>query len=793
MSLEKAEINTTAQQSNELSIFIKKAFFHWPLYIIVAILSILGGYLYLRYTKPVYLSSGKIYIKDEKKGSRDLDALKELSLFSSSKVVENEMEIIRSPLLLQDVIKNNGFNIRYFVKGRVVSKEIYENLPINLQIVSDSAKVGNYLLDIDVKGSNLKVSYNDKEHPEQRNVINTAYNSPFFVGKDEFIIIHNVEADRARNTGYQVKVDSVLQLAYQKANEIKTSLVNKQASVFEVSYEDEVAKRAADLVNALLITYNQYTLKDKNQIAVNTINFIESRLASLGSELSTVERDVENFKKNRGITEIGESSKLVLEQVKDADQKLDEANIQLSIYNQIETYINNPSNTTPFTPVFGNVDQTLVSLINRYEELAKEKKRLSLSLQPSNPILQNLDAQIEDARNTVKSYISGYKRNAATARGGLQRKVNEIEGLINNIPGYERQYITLKRQQSVKEALYLYLLQKKEESAVSYASNTIDNKVISPAYVPNVPVSPRKSTIFSAFILAGFVLATIYLYLKYSLNIKTHTKKEVEKILGLPVVAEIFKQEDDKSSSHQTRSLLNEQMLNLRTNLKFLLNNVSGTPVILFTSSISGEGKTFLASNLGNSLTFNGKRVVLLELDLRKPKLSASFNINNSSGITNYLVGAETLEQITNKVPGTERLYLIPSGPIPPNPVELLESEKMKQLLNTLRQQYDYIIIDTAPIGLVTDAKSLAPFVDCVLFVTRFNFTPIPKLTEVADNLKTSSFKKIGVVFNSVVPGSSHSASTYGYGYGYNYGYGYLATERPNLKMMLKKVTSRIL
>jgi len=795
MITEKAENTPT----NELSSFLKKAAYHWPLYVIVILLSLIGAYIYLRYTTPLYLSSGKIYIKDERKGSRELDALKELTLFSSSKTVENEMEIIKSPLLIQDVIRKNGFNIRYFVKGRVINKEMYKHLPIEITILTDSTTVGNYFFDINVlPNQKLQITYIDKynkNNDKQKKSMYVLYDQPFTVGKDFFNIKHLSVNDAISNNGYQIRIDSITPLAYAKANEVKTSLINKQSSVFEISYEDEVPERAADFLNTLLNAYNESTLKDKNQMAIKTINFIETRLGSLGTELNTLERDVENFKKTRGITEIGENSKLYLEQVKDADQKLNEANIQLSVYDQVDSYINNPSSTNPFTPVLGNIDQTLASLINRYEELLKEQRRLSLSLQPTNPILQNLDQQIADSKTTIQNYISGYRRNAATAKGGLQRKVNQIEGRISQIPGYERQYISLKRQQSVKEALYLYLLQKKEESAVSYASNIVDNKIISPAYIPNRPVSPRKSTLFSAAILAGFVLTSLYLFLKYSLNVKVHTKKEVEKITGLPVVAEIFKQEQKKTdTSLQPRSLLAEQMLNLRNNLKFLLSKVSETPVILFTSSISGEGKTFLSAHLGNSLTLNNKKVILLELDFRKPKLSKTFGIDNASGLTNYLVDNESLNQNIKKVPGTPGLYILPSGPIPPNPVELLESTKMQEVFCTLKKQFDYIIVDTAPLGLVADAKSLIPFVDCALFVVRFNYTPKPKLDEVAENMNGTTFKSMGVVFNSIVPGTSHSVSKYGsYNYGYGYGYGYYNENKKAFSLLFEKLKSRLI
>jgi capsular exopolysaccharide synthesis family protein len=255
------------------------------------------------------------------------------------------------------------------------------------------------------------------------------------------------------------------------------------------------------------------------------------------------------------------------------------------------------------------------------------------------------------------------------------------------------------------------------------------------------------------------------------LNNTLTSKKDIERITGIPVISEIYKYDAPKRVVLNERSVLTEQVLNLRNNLRFLLNDVNHTPAILFTSSISGEGKTFISSHLGNALTYNNKRAILLELDLRKPKLSMSLGINNSSGLTNYLVGVETFDQVVKKVPGNNSLDIIPSGPVPPNPIELIESDKMRQLFAMLREKYDYIIVDTSPIGMVSDAKSLSPYIDASLFVARFNYTPKIKFREIVGDIDKSVFKKVGIVFNGVDLESSYGYYSYGYSdYGYGYG-----------------------
>lgn len=772
----------------DLGDLFKKLFFHWPLYLIVLLLATGGAFLYLKYASPRYMSSAKLYLKDEKKqGGEEADLLKSLSLFNSGKNIENEMEVLKSPILIEKVIRDNRFNVRYYEKGTFRNEEIYEQNPLSLNFLSDSNHIGNYKFDVTPEKGLLNIRWVNNPN-DNATVFHVHSGDPFTVNKDRFSIYFDESLPGAISHTYRVQIDSVEQLAYKKIEDIGTALVNRDATVVMVTYEDRIASRTAHFLNALLDTYNEYTLDDKNRVALKTIRFLNGRIDSLKDELGFLEKQEERFKVQRGITDIEGSSKLALEQVKEADVKLNDANMQLSVFDQVESYINDPGTDYPFAPVLGNVDQALTGMINRYEELLKEKKRLSLSLQPGSMILQNIDAQIADARNTIKNYISGYKRNAGVAQNQMQAKVNQIQAKIANIPAYEREYINIKRQQSVKENLYLHLLKKKEEASVSYASNVTDNKVLAPAFVPAKPEAPKKPLVFVAFIVAALVLCTVYIYIKYFLNNKVLDKAEIEQAFGRPVMAEIYQDETShKDLSLHNRSVLLEQIFNLRTNLRFLLNEHHSPATILVTSSISGEGKTFMTAHLGNALTVNNKKVILLELDLRKPKLSRSLGLDNQTGITSYLVESKTIDEIIKKVPGTDNLHIISSGPIPPNPVELIESARMKLLLETLKQRFDYILIDTAPIGIVSDAKSLAPYVDCTLFMVRYNFTLKSKMAAVAENIRESFFRKTGVIFNGI-----EQDSFYPYYYYDHYSYSENDHKTTVWSSLAKKMKQRI-
>ncbi|QNR84995.1 polysaccharide biosynthesis tyrosine autokinase [Pedobacter riviphilus] len=770
----------------DLNDLFQKMLFHWPLYLLVLLAMVAGGMLYMKYKKPMYMSSAKLYLKDEKKGGgEEMDALKSLSLFNSGKNIENEMEVLKSPILVEKVIAANGFNIRYYIKGTVKNEEIYGRPPLTIRVLSDSSKVGSYVFDVTRENNLLKIKQVNTTADTSRQ-LTVKPGEAFTVAKDKFVINYAPKATADLANTFQIKIDSVAECAYDKIEEIGAALVNRDATVIMVSYSDPVPERAANFLNALLDAYNEYTLDDKNRTAFKTIHFLGVRIDSLKEELGLLEKQEENFKIQRGITDIDASSKLALEQVKEADIRLSEANMQLSVLDQVERYVNNPSSNYPFAPVLGNIDQTLTSMINRYEEALKEKKRLSLSLKPTSEILKNVESQIADTRKTISDYISGYRRNAGVVQKETQRKVNQIQGKIANIPTYTKEYINIKRQQGVKESLYLYLLKKKEEASVAYASNVVDNKVIAPAFVPEKPISPKKAIVFIGFIAAGLVLASAYIYFKYFLNPRVLNKKEIEQVFDLPMIAEIYQQDDKPHDmSLHNRSILVEQAFNMRTNLKFLLTGVIGTPTILLTSSVSGEGKTFLSAHLGNSLTVGDKKVVLVELDLRNPKLSQFFGLDHNVGVTNYIIGNKTLEEIIKKIPGTEELYLVSSGAIPPNPIELIEGERMTDLLNQLKGRFDYVIIDMSPIGIVSDAKSISNLIDCALFVVRYNFTLKSKLSAVSENLVKGFFKKIGIIFNGIEQDTFHS-------YYDQYSYAENKQHKGTWSSLVKKIKQRI-
>ncbi|MFB6457181.1 GumC family protein [Chitinophaga sp. Hz27] len=778
--------NTT--KALDLSDLLRKMLFHWPLYLIAILLATTAGYTYLKYARPDYMSSARLYIRDDKKTSGDeADALKSLSLFKDGKNMENEMELLQSPVLLQRVISANDFNLRYFIREPLHTKEWYNNPPLLIKVLSNKARIGNYTFDVTAanKGYTLKAKAGKKSGTT---VLSVLPDQPFTFGRDTFAIYTNPAATEALPGNYRIAIDSVIELATKTVENINATLVNRDATVILLSYKDPVAQRSADFLNALLDEYNEYTLSDKNKSGLNTIHFLNARIDSLQGELGLLEGQEEHFKVQRGITDIDASSKLALEQVKEADTRLSDANMQVSVLDQVEDYINNPNANYPFAPVGGSVDGTLTSMINRYEEALRENRRLSLSLQPGSVIMESATAQVNDARNTIRDYINGYKRNAGVIQQQTQQKVNGINNKIAQIPSYTREYVNIKRQQGVKENLYLFLLKKKEEASVTNASNVTDNKVIAPAYVPEDPVSPKKPLVYISFVLLAVIAVSIYIYTKYFLNPRIISRPEIEEIFDLPVIAEIFQQNEKATDlSLPQRSVLTEQILNLRTNLRFLLADHKGSATIMLTSSVSGEGKTFLTTHIANSLTVNGKKVVMLEMDLRKPKLSAFVNMDHSTGITNYLLGHKTMQEIVRKVPDSENLYIVSSGPIPPNPVELIESQRMVALLQELKSAFDYIVIDTSPVGIVSDAKSIAQYVDCTLFTIRYNYTLRAKLVQMEEVLRESYFKKKGLVFNGIEQHSFYPFYYYG-----KYSYEENISRKGGWRSLIKKTAKRI-
>jgi len=524
-------------------------------------------------------------------------------------------------------------------------------------------------------------------------------------------------------------------------------------------------------------------MQDKNTLATNTLKFIDERLRFVEHGLDSIERKIEQYKSKRGAIDISTQGKLFLENVSSNDQKLSEINMQLAVLNQVENYVQSKDQAGGIVPsTLGVNDPTLSTLVNKLYTSELEYESLKKTTAENNPLLVSVTDQIGKIKPGILDNIRNQRRSLLASRNNLSATNGAYSSVLQTIPEKERQLIEINREQGTKNEIYNFLLQKREETALSHASTVSGSSIVDKAQSSDRPVSPKSKVIYlSSLLLALFSGIGIVLG-KEVLSTKIMFRHEIEGLTDQPIIGEIAS-ENSKSPivvSEGRKTFIAEQFRKLRATLTYMGIN-SKHKKILITSSISGEGKSFVATNLALSLAITGKKVALLDFDLNNPSLNNKLNISKQIGITEYLQGKCEAGQIIKATDLHQNLFLIPTGELPHNPSELVMSEKVGELLNYVDSNFDYVVIDTAPVGPVTDAYLLSPYCDATLFIVRHGYTPKMLVERIDVNNKINKLNNMAIVFNGVTPRGFGSSYGYGYGYGYVYGYTYNNKKDPKL------------
>ncbi|WP_026632561.1 GumC family protein [Dyadobacter alkalitolerans] len=784
-------LNTTSlhlleedEQSFNLKEYASRYIRYWYLFPIFIFLSLTIAFFYLQITQPIYSTKTSILIKDENKGLSGAqgDILSELSTqFGGNKLVENELEIIKSQTLMEQVIKELSLDVSYSTKDALRTVNLYKTSPV----VVKSEVITPYALEepmvIHIVDS-LHFRFNDEEKL-------FTFNQRFNNAWGAFVILKGSASDVKDIT---VNFTDVKYLAEGMLKRLAVAQPNIKSTVLELTFEDTDVQRSKDVLNKLLDVYVQSSLSDKNSEASNTLKFIENRLGLITGELGDVEKDVESYKTNQGITDISAESQLFLENIKENDSKLNEVNTKISILESVDNYINNAGEGAVAPATYMIDDPVLVSLLTKYNELDLQRERYARTTSPNNPLLQTINTQLAGTRQSIRENVQNLKRGMSVTKRNLENINTRFSAGLRSIPKKEREFVGIKRQQSIKEELYLYLLQKREETALAYASTVTDSRLIDAPISTFNPVKPRKALIWLGAGAAGFILPILIINLLILMNNTVQRREEIEKATRASILGEIGQMKDAGGNplaeeaiiKMTSRSAVAEQFRALRTNLQYLGDG--SCRVIMFTSSIGGEGKSFVSINLAASLAYSDKRVLLIGLDLRKPTLHERLQVPNKFGASNCLIGQGHYVDFIQSTGVHPKFDVLTSGPIPPNPSELLSNGKLPAMLAELRNQYDYILIDSPPYGLVTDSALIGEYVDATLYIVRFNYTILDHLRRIGDLQKARRFANLSVIFNGVNYGAG-----YGYGYGYGgYGYGYYSeeSEQSSLGKRLKKI-----
>jgi len=758
------------EESSLVSQILFKYLPYWPLFLFLLLISGTGAYFYLHYAVPVYETAATILVKDEKKGLDDNSNLMEqLNLFGSKKLVENEIEIIQSRTLMREVVKNLDLYAPITQEGRINSWPAYLISPVIVQVRQPDSLIEQKKIYFTYDDATKEVSIPGGKYPLGQWIKN-------YYGEIRFIANPNyVVPDKPRRLFFSLR--SVRAVTDELLNNLKAYQATKLSSVIDLKIWDAVPKRGEDILNGLIKEYNKAGVNDKNALAVNTLRFINERLGIVASELDSVEHGIQKYKTQEGIVDISAQGQLYLNNVGANDQKLSELNVQLAVLDQVEKYVQSRTNEASIVPsTFGVDDPVLEDLLQKLYDLEVKYEGLSKTTAENNPLLVSLRREIDKIKPNILENVQNLRKNLAAGRGDLLNTSNSYAGILRTLPAKERKLVEISRQQGIKNSIYSFLLQKREETALTFNSTIADTRIIDSAATTVKPVSPKPILIWALAIVAAFGMGVGLIAIREGLNQRIVFRSEIEKYTSVPVVGEImYHQAEDHHLvvAPGQRTVIAEQFRQLRTSMAYIGIN-SRKKKILITSTISGEGKSFIASNLAVSLALTDKKVILLELDLRKPRISQLFNVSREVGITNYFIGNKDADHIIKRTEVSNNLFIIPSGAIPPNPSELILNGKLDELLQYLDTIFDYILIDTAPVGPVTDAYILSPLCDATLYVVRHKVTPKGYIKMLDENIKIRGLKNLAIVFNGVkTRGMGGINYGYGYGYGKEYSYGY--------------------
>lgn len=797
------------EQNSEETINLYAIFFkylaYWPWFVISVIACMILAFLFLRYQQPVYNITAAVLIKEEEqKGGNSaaspLAAIQDLGMFSMTNNFDNEVEILHSRTLIKKAV-NELRLYTTIAEDRITGYNIplYRTSPVNVFMTPEEADK----LEAPVK-LKMKYTLDGKLHVYAKYVIDEEGNEeeiekefdrlpailPTPVGVINFSKNDSLPEPMEEDVKLMAYISSPTVTAQNYMENLTVEATSKTTTIAQISVQNTDKQRGIDFVNCLVAFYNQDANDEKNEVAQKTAEFIEERISIINRELGTAETELADFKQRSGLTDLTSDAKLALEESSRYGQQRMENATQIQLVEFLRNYINDPKNDDEVIPSnVGLQDQNLTSAIDQYNAMIVERNRLLRTSSESNPAVINMNTGIEAMRHSVQTTVESVLKGLNIAKSDIERQARKFEGRISNAPIQEKEFLSIARQQEIKAALYTMLLQKREENALTLAATANNGRIIEDALADKDPVSPKKKIIALAALILGLGIPVGIVYLRDLLKYKIENREDVEHITDVPILAELPRCKKPEKGAVVVREnkndIMEETFRGLRTNLLFMLGK--DQKVILFSSTQPGEGKSFVAGNTAVSLAFLGKKTIIVGMDIRKPGLNKVFNLSRrAEGITNYLADPEHVN-IFDMVQTSDispNLDILPGGPVPPNPTELVARDVLDRAIELLKQRYDYIILDTAPIAMVTDTAIIGRVANLCVYVCRADVTPkagyryinvlrdekkFPKLATVINDIDMSKRKNsYGYEYGAKY---GYGGKTYGYGYGYGYGY----------------------
>jgi tyrosine-protein kinase Etk/Wzc len=734
---------------------------YWPLFTGLFIVALIGAWLYLKITPPLYEANARILI-NEKKGGDDVRTAEPMETVTPKKTIDNEREVLTSNPILFKVVEDLALYAPVTERKGLATVSAYSSAPVQV-IVKDPQQIQEQgKIEFSYAGGGVLME--DKKYPLNK-WIKTGYGTLMFMP--------NPHTKNKQDGEYRFSLVAPKKAAASLSGRLKVTEANKLSTILNVSLTDEDPVRAEDVLNNLLKVYNASAIDEHNRLAANTQEFINQRLASVQEELLQIESNLQNYRSNRGAVDVGMQGKLYLENVSTNDQKVGEINMQLSVLNQVERYVKSKNLAGGIVPsTVGINDPGLTQMVKDIYELQLNAEGLKKTTGENNPMYVAYTDQIDKIKPQILQNLENQRNSLTASRSNLSSTTNNYSSALQSMPETERKLVDITRQQQIKSGIYTFLLQKKEETALSYITNGSGSKIVNQAESSEFPVSPKRKMIYLASLFGAGILGIAFVTAKEGLRRNVMFQSDIESLTALPVIAEITADHTGKYivMGSQQRTLIAEQFRSLRTTLRYLgVGQVKKK--IMVTSAISGEGKSFIAANLAMTLAMTGKKVALLDFDLNNPTLHRKFNIKQSVGITDYLQGTAQVQDIIVQAKENEHLSVLLTGSLPTDPAELILNGKAEELLAQLEKEYDYIVMDVPPVGPVSDAYILAPHCDATLFVVRHAYTPKVFVERIDENIKLNGLPNPAIVFNAV-EARGYGKNNYGYGYGTGMVYG---------------------
>lgn len=778
------EIEETAQSIKIIDI-IRTTLHHWPWVLASVFICVSLAVIYVLRSQPVYSRTASIVIKDDSKGksiTSELDAFSDIGLVQSKSNINDEINKLKSPDVMTEVVKRLNIDINYLIPGTFHKNVIYgTTLPVKVELPSlleEESASATFNISPDGLYTISEIRRNDEEYIYTQSApipLDSTLTTPLGA-----VTLKPTDYYKAGEeyTIYMTKSPlSSASKAYSSA--LNISLQNDKGNTIDLTLQDKVAQRAEDIIDAVINVYNEVWIDNRNQIGISTSNFINERLKSIEQELGNVDQDISSYQSEHLIPDVKQAASMYMAENQAADTQILDLNNQLQMTRYMRSFLTDANNRNEVLPANTGIGNgSIENQITAYNEILMERNQYASNSSEAHPKVMALDVQIADMRSAIIAAIDNQIVAINTQIKNIQGTKSKATAQISANPTQAKYLLSVERQQKVKEALYLFLLQKREENELSQAFTAYNTQIITRPNGSKAPIAPQKAKIvFVAFVL-GLIIPFGVTFCIESSNTRVRGRKDLEN-LSVPFLGEIPMVKSKKKEKHSSivveqgnRNIVNEAFRVLRTNISFVSSQQEGSSVIMISSFNAGSGKTFISINLALSLAIRGKRVLVIDGDLRHASTSATIG-SPSQGLSNYLVGKlADINSVIIKDKGCTNLDIIPVGTIPPNPTELLESDLFPALIADMRKRYDYILIDCPPIEMMADAQIIEQVVDRTLFVIRAGLLDRSMLPELEKIYLSKKFKNMGVILNATSTDSSRYGYKYGYGYGYsNYSY----------------------